>query len=77
MLAFDDIPQYVEIWNNVFMTFDRGASGELSPLPQRNVDTGMGLERLALFLNGHDIGVEDRRAARADRRRRRHARRRP
>jgi len=54
VLAFDDIPQYVEIWNNVFMSFDRSASGELSPLPQRNVDTGMGLERLALFINGHD-----------------------
>ncbi len=48
---FADIPEYVEIWNNVFMTFDRAASGELTPLVQRNVDTGMGLERLALFLD--------------------------
>jgi alanyl-tRNA synthetase len=50
---FADIPQYVEIWNNVFMTFDRGADGSLTELAQRNVDTGMGLERLALFLDGH------------------------
>ena len=51
---FGDIPEYVEIWNNVFMTYDRSADGELKTLAQRNVDTGMGLERLALFLNGHD-----------------------
>ncbi|MET0145791.1 MAG: alanine--tRNA ligase-related protein [Ilumatobacteraceae bacterium] len=50
---FADIPQYVEIWNNVFMTFDRSATGELTRLAQRNVDTGMGLERLALFLDHH------------------------
>ncbi len=49
---FADIPEYVEIWNNVFMTFDRGADGSLTELSQRNVDTGMGLERLALFLDG-------------------------
>ena len=36
------------------MTFDRAADGALTGWPQRNVDTGMGLERLALFLNGHD-----------------------
>ncbi len=53
-VPFADIPEYVEIWNNVFMSFDRALSGELTPLPQRNVDTGMGLERLALFINGHD-----------------------
>ena len=50
---FADIPEYVEIWNNVFMTFDRRADGPLAELSQRNVDTGMGLERLALFLDGH------------------------
>lgn len=50
---FADIPDYVEIWNNVFMTFDRAADGTLTPLGQRNVDTGMGLERLALFLDRH------------------------
>ena len=50
---FGDIPEYVEIWNNVFMTYDRAADGELTVLSQRNVDTGMGLERLALILDGH------------------------
>src|SRR4051812_20590264 len=50
---FGDRPEYVEIWNNVFMTYDRSDDGTLAQLSQRNVDTGMGLERLALFLNGH------------------------
>jgi alanyl-tRNA synthetase len=50
---FGDIPEYVEIWNNVFMTYNRTRGGELTTLAQRNVDTGMGLERLALFLNDH------------------------
>ena len=50
---FADVPEFVEIWNNVFMTFDRSASGELRRLAERNVDTGMGLERLALFLGRH------------------------
>ncbi|MGI9028653.1 MAG: alanine--tRNA ligase-related protein [Ilumatobacteraceae bacterium] len=50
---FADIPEFVEIWNNVFMTFDRSADGGLTELAQHNVDTGMGLERIALFLNGH------------------------
>jgi alanyl-tRNA synthetase len=52
--AFADLPIFVEIWNNVFMTFDRADDGTLSTLDQRNVDTGMGLERLAMFLNGHN-----------------------
>jgi alanyl-tRNA synthetase len=51
---FADIPEYVEIWNNVFMTYNRSRDGELTTLKQRNVDTGMGLERLALFLNDHN-----------------------
>lgn len=50
---FADIPEFVEIWNNVFMTYNRTRDGVLTGLKQRNVDTGMGLERLALFLNGH------------------------
>jgi alanyl-tRNA synthetase len=55
----EDGDRYVEIWNLVFMQYDRNAKGELTPLPKPSVDTGMGLERVAAVMqnvhNNYDI----------------------
>jgi alanyl-tRNA synthetase len=46
----DDTERYLEFWNHVFMTYDLGADGSLTELPMRNIDTGMGLDRMAAIL---------------------------
>lgn len=52
---FDENDQsWVEIWNNVFMEYNKTAQGNFEPLQQKNVDTGMGLERTLAVLNGYD-----------------------
>ncbi|MFV8817776.1 alanine--tRNA ligase [Haliea sp. E17] len=48
----DDLDRYIEIWNLVFMQFNRDAEGTMHPLPAPSVDTGMGLERIAAVMQG-------------------------
>lgn len=53
-----DCGRYVEIWNNVFMEFDKKADGSYAPLAKKNVDTGMGLERTVAMLNNYKTVYE-------------------
>jgi alanyl-tRNA synthetase len=54
----DECDRFVEIWNLVFMQFNRDASGKMTPLPRPSIDTGMGLERIACVMQGKASNYE-------------------
>ena len=54
----DDTDRYLEYWNHVFMTYELHEDGSLTPLPQSNIDTGLGLERMAVLQQGVDSVFE-------------------
>ena len=71
----DDLPggdneRFLEYWNLVFMQYDQDPEGVLTPLPAQNIDTGLGLNRLAAIMQGTPVGVRDRPDPPADRPRR-------
>ncbi len=55
----DRCERYLEVWNLVFMQYYQDTEGKRTPLKQPNIDTGMGLERLSMVLQGQGLGLRD------------------